>query len=133
LAIFEKSLGCGHCHLHEACPMADAADGDLPDAGPAGQGLGLVMSAMVVFLLPLATGMVGAFIVGKWLADSPIGSLGWWQAGGMTGGLAVGVILARLLLASVRRPVGHVLNSSDSGKFLAGLPGALGSRVEKSK
>ncbi len=103
MAIFEKSLGCGHCHLHETCPMADA-DGQGPgDVGSDGQGPELVVSAMAVFLLPLATGIGGGFVAGKWLAEPSVGSLDRWQVVGMVGGLALGVILAKLLLALRRR------------------------------
>ncbi len=113
--------------------MADA-DGHGPrDVGSDGQGHGLLISAMAVFLLPLATGIGGGFVAGKWLAEPSVGSLGRWQVVGMVGGLALGVILAKLLLALVRRPVNQVLNSSYPGKPLAGLPGALRSRVEKSE
>ena len=51
-------------------------------------------AAMAVFLLPLATGIGGGFVAGQWLAEPSVGSLGRWQAGGMVGGLALGVFLA---------------------------------------
>jgi len=131
LAIFEKSgFGCGRCHPHDTCPMADTNGNGPHDVGPDGQGHGLLISAMAVFLLPLATGIGGGFVAGKWLAEPSVGSLGRWQAVGMVGGLALGVILARLLLALVQRPVNQVLNSSCPGKPLTGLPGALRSRAE---
>lgn len=99
MAVFEKSLACGHCHLHDSCPMADKDVNDPHVTNPDGKGLGLLKSASAVFLLPLAMGMGGAFVAGEWLADSSVGSLGRWQAGGMAGGLVLGVILAKLLQA----------------------------------
>lgn len=99
MAIFEKSMACGHCHLHDACPMTDEDEGDSCDSHPDSQGLGLLMSASTVFLLPLATGIGGAFVVGQWRTESSIGSLGEWQGIGLLGGLISGVILAKLLLA----------------------------------
>ena len=106
MAVFEKSLGCGHCHLHNSCPIADADVSDPCDANPDGQGLGLLISASAVFLLPLATGIGGAFVAGEWLAGPSVGSLGRWQAGGLVGGLVLGMILAKLLLALRRRGQG---------------------------
>jgi len=103
LAIFEKSLGCGHCHLHDACPMVNADINDPCHVGSDHEGLGFLASAVLVFVLPLLTGIGGAFAAGAWLAKASEVSLHYWQAVGMAGGLVFGVILAQRLQAWRRR------------------------------
>lgn len=103
LAIFEKSFGCGHCHLHDACPVADADANDSYHEHPTYEGFGFLMSAMLAFVLPLMTAMAGAYLAGQCVSPSSVGSLGRWQALGMAGGLVMGVILAKLLLGLIRQ------------------------------
>lgn len=103
LALFEKSLGCGHCHLNDACPMADADVNDDCHQSPDRGGARYLTSAMLVFLLPLLTGIAGAFVAGRWSAASSPGSLDRWQMSGMFVGLLLGVLVARLLLSLIRQ------------------------------
>ena len=91
----EPVFGCKHCQMKSSCPMSD---GETP-LPPEAQGFQLVSSAMVVFLLPLAMAILGAFLAVRWWARSTDASEGTLQAAGMAAGLIVGVVLAKLLIA----------------------------------
>ena len=57
-------------------------------------GLPVALTAALVFLLPLALGIVGAGAVHRWVvAPAPLDGV--WQFCGMATGFAVGVLLAR--------------------------------------
>jgi len=79
------AVGCSRCRAGQDGP---AAPGALA-------GWRLVLAAVVVFLLPLATAAGGAILVG------PVAG---WQLAGAMAGLAVGVILAMGLAWLIRRP-----------------------------
>ena len=104
-------IGCGRCNGPEACPLAEPGE-----CGPAGvrreelRGARFVVSVTAVFLLPLATAIGGAYLLGHWGADASFGSLGRWQTGGAVAGLLLGVGLARLLLVR-----GHWPGASTDG------------------
>lgn len=58
----------------------------------------MVSAAMVVFLVPPATAMGGAYLAGRFFAERTYESLGHWQTAGAMIGLAIGTALARLLI-----------------------------------
>ena len=60
----------------------------------------LAGAAVLVFLVPLATALSGAYVVGAYLA--PTVPLGVGQMLGMLAGLAAGVGIAKLVLRLVR-------------------------------
>ncbi len=100
-------LGCGgHCHTHgpdgHSCPLLDGADPAKhlldPEVRRFSSGPSLVLACLAVFLLPLSTAVGGGFLAGRYLAPDASAFLGWWQAAGLLGGLAVGVGLAKLLV-----------------------------------
>ncbi len=102
-------FGCGGgCHTHTdggaSCPLLDGADPTQrrldPEARRFSTGGALAAAAAIVFLLPLATGIGGAFLAGRYLAL--VGPVGLWQAAGLLAGLAVGVGAAKLLLFLMR-------------------------------
>jgi hypothetical protein len=95
--------GCGHCHDGRDCPLAtDAAPQTFGtreyDHGPA-----LVGAVLLVFILPLATAIGGAFLAGRWLAGPAPQLLGLWQTGGAIVGFSAGVGLAKLVFWARRR------------------------------
>ena len=95
-------FGCGHCDGSEAsCPFTDQMEtaSKTPPAGAAN--LPLPLTAMTVFLLPLACAIGGAYLGGSLRADGSVPSVSHWQAGGLLVGLAAGVGLAKLLLAGM--------------------------------
>jgi hypothetical protein len=65
--------------------------------------LPMPLTAMAVFLLPLASAIGGAYAGSKLWASDSFASVSLWQAGGMVVGLAAGAGLARLLLAGIYR------------------------------
>ena len=73
-----------------------------PEARRFASGPALVGAAAIVFLLPLATAVGGAYVADKYLSPASSVPLGVWQAGGMLVGLAVGVGVAKLVLMLVR-------------------------------
>jgi hypothetical protein len=56
-----------------------------------------------VFLLPLLTGIAGAFLAGHFGAGRTPTSTGWWQFLGMIAGLILGVTLAKLVVRLCRQ------------------------------
>lgn len=87
--------GCGHCHGVESCPLAQAAE---QEGLPLGGGHRLVLTVLVVFILPLLSAILVAFVAGKWFAEETASSLARWQVGGLLVGMAAGVGLAKLLI-----------------------------------
>jgi len=111
-ALWEKPfLGCSHCHLHETCPLAEQDGASPPDLGPDSRGAGLVVSTSLVFLLPLATGITGAALAPRWLSAAASQEVSGYQGLGLIAGLAVGVVLAKIVLVLRQRrqpcPVGE--------------------------
>ncbi|RMF85200.1 MAG: hypothetical protein D6744_01795 [Planctomycetota bacterium] len=94
--------GCGHCDGAAHCPYARelGADAQKPKTGVAA--LPIPLTAGVVFLLPLVCGIVGGWAVQDRL-QPPSNVAGWWQAGGAAAGIAVGVVIARVLLFVIVR------------------------------
>ena len=63
------------------------------------QGRTLVAVAIVIFIVPLGTCVVGAALLPRWMGverDAP--SIGVWQALGAVGGLVAGMFLAKVLV-----------------------------------
>jgi hypothetical protein len=97
-------FGCGHCDgSGAACPFGEQMEAaqQTPAAGVAR--LPLPLTAMAVFLLPLASALGGSYLGSELWAGDSFASVSLWQAGGMLAGLAVGAGLARLLLAGLYR------------------------------
>ncbi len=90
--------GCGHCHDGRECPLATEFEQRTLGNGEYDHGSALVGAVLLVFILPLATAIGGAYASGRYLADAEGHSLGWWQAGGAIVGFFAGVGLARLAL-----------------------------------
>ena len=101
--------------MHDSCPMAGQEGEDIPDLGPDSRGAGLVISTVIVFLLPLASGIGGATLATRWTDGASVDALGQYEAAGLVGGLLIGVILAKLLIGWRLRhreacPVGGAVN-----------------------
>jgi hypothetical protein len=97
-------FGCGHCHKHGHCPVADG--GEFTEDGQPRlplRGGRLGMTVVMVFLLPLVTGIAGAHLTGWWLAQNSAVALSLWQIMGLLGGVGVGVMLARCFVTLTRR------------------------------
>jgi hypothetical protein len=91
-------LGCSHCHLHHNCPVSEGGEGHSVDLGPNSRGAGLVVSTVLVFLLPLSTGIAGAALAARWLAVPASGQVSSYQGLGLVVGLAAGVMAAKVVL-----------------------------------
>ena len=102
MALLERFwFGCGHCHGASGCPYVD---GDGPEAAAATlRGPMLVLTVLLVFVVPLLTALIGARVVERWVSAWPDSLAIWCQAGGLVAGLAVGVVLARTILARMHR------------------------------
>lgn len=94
-------FGCGHCHGPEGCPWVEAAGCTSPDAFGA-SGRGLVLCALAVFILPLASAIAGAHLVGRWCVGLADGSIAAGQAAGIVVGFLVGVGVAKVVLLWLR-------------------------------
>ncbi|HSW44549.1 MAG TPA: hypothetical protein VLM89_03155 [Phycisphaerae bacterium] len=99
----DKTQGCGHCGMHGLCSMTPDDAGNSCDSPQSTEGI--ASASMVVFVLPLAAGIMGAYAAGRWFAAETAGSLACWQAVGLIAGAAVGILSARLLIP-LRRPRG---------------------------
>jgi len=101
-------FGCGHCHGEKECPLIQASE---QASGPGGEfvrGRGLVISAIVVFILPMMTAILGAWLASNWGAQANFASLGRWQTSGMVTGFILGVLVAKfLLIPLLGRQFGH--------------------------
>ncbi len=102
-------FGCDHCHQQGKC-AATCENPETCDGSPIDSGPSLVLPSITVFLLPLASGIAGAYLGGRWGGQSAAGASSAWQGAGLLAGLAVGVLVARMLVARWRRvqarPVG---------------------------
>jgi hypothetical protein len=99
--------GCGNCHNGEGCGLAAQAvqaGRTSPEAR-----LPLALTATIVFLLPLALGIAGAYLAGRFTTDATV-TRDLYQGGGLVVGFAVGVVIARLLLWLACRRQLHNLN-----------------------
>lgn len=90
-------MGCGHCHGADACPLLQSAEQSYAER-PWFRGRVLVGVATAVFLIPLLTGMAGAYVIERWWAPGNSAAAGWWQMLGLLGGGAVGLGVARLMV-----------------------------------
>jgi hypothetical protein len=88
--------GCGECRGHHECPLVEEMDKASHSSW--GRGRALVSAAMVVFLMPPATAIGGAYLAGRFFAERTYESLGQWQTAGAIIGLAIGTALARVLI-----------------------------------
>jgi MFS family permease len=91
------SFGCSHCQQAESCPLAET----MAKAGSAEnehRGARLVLPALVVFIMPLLTGITGAYLAAHWWAQDNFASVGGWQTAGLFGGLIAGILLAKIML-----------------------------------
>lgn len=97
-------FGCGHCHGDAAkCPLSDQLElaARTPRTGIAR--LPLALTSMVVFLLPLACGILGAYFFNRWEAVAQAVSSELRQFGGFLIGSAVGIGAAKLTLYALDR------------------------------
>ena len=92
--------GCGHCHGAESCPLLQAHE----DAPQFGEGSSLVGASLTVFILPLASAILGAHLAERWYAESAHVSALVCQVVGGGVGLLIGIALAKIIIACVRRP-----------------------------
>lgn len=76
------------------------------------RGVKLVVTASVVFLLPLLTGILAAFLAGRFAVGE--GERGVWQFGALLAGLLVGVAFARVLINWMGFHAGEGQTQSDS-------------------
>ncbi|UCF33486.1 MAG: hypothetical protein JSV78_14240 [Phycisphaerales bacterium] len=88
--------GCGNCGGQHECPLVEEMDKASHSSW--GRGRALVSAAVVVFLMPPATAIGGAYLAGRFFAERTYESLGQWQTAGAMIGLAIGAALARLLI-----------------------------------
>lgn len=96
-------LGCGHCHGGDSCPLAKDIDPEAARKHEYGQGAALVLAVILVFILPLATAIGGAYVVGEVLVGPARAGAGVWQLAGAVAGFFAGVGLARLVFWARRR------------------------------
>ena len=95
-------FGCGHCDGSGAsCPFGEQMEAAQQTPATGVARLPLPLTAMAVFLLPLACAIGGAYAGSKLWASDSFASVSLWQAGGMLVGFAAGAGLARLLLAGI--------------------------------
>jgi hypothetical protein len=84
--------------------MAEGHEGDAADGcDPTSIGRGVVLAAVAVFILPLVTGLLGAHLADRRWGGMAADGQGWLQLAGLVGGLTVGVVLAKLIVALIRR------------------------------
>ena len=79
--------------------MREAAHRGGPEIG----GGRFVLQAVMVFLVPLASATLGAFLAGRWWGGSTA-SMGFWQAVGAIVGFGVGASAARLAVGLLVGP-----------------------------
>lgn len=91
-------FGCGSCHGAESCPLVEEADAAAAKRLPWSRGWALVFASATVFLLPLATAVVGAWACGRYGDHLGLTTLSVRQGVGLLGGLAAGVGLAKLIV-----------------------------------
>jgi divalent metal cation (Fe/Co/Zn/Cd) transporter len=103
-------FGCGHCHGGDGCPVMDDIDPEALERHEYGHGPTLVLAVILVFILPLATAIGGAYLAGHYSAGPTQSAQPLWQVAGAVAGFFVGVALARLVFWTRRR-----LSSSDGG------------------
>jgi positive regulator of sigma E activity len=89
--------GCGHCSGEEGCAHLQAA-AHLYDRNPWFRGHRMVLVALIIFILPLLTGILFGWIASSWAADVGVNNP-WPAAGGLLVGLLLGAGLARSLIA----------------------------------
>lgn len=94
--------GCGRCKGMQECPLADPAS-----AGQGADGMTLgprvALFSAVVFLMPLATAIGGAWLVGELVGGGWGVSPDHAQAAGLAGGLLAGIAAARAMIAVMVR------------------------------
>jgi hypothetical protein len=103
-------FGCGHCHGEDGCPLMEGVDPESVGTPDTERGPGLIGAVILVFLVPPATAIGGAYLAGRWWAGSSPASLGLWQAAGAVAGFLAGVGLAKLVFWTRRR-----FSSTDGG------------------
>jgi hypothetical protein len=91
-------FSCGGCHGAASCPVVAEIENAAKPARTGVASLPIPLTAVTVFLLPLACAIGGAFLCGRLWADGTPASVGYWQTAGVLAGLAAGVGLAKLLL-----------------------------------
>lgn len=91
-------FGCGHCHDGRGCPVADQIDPDTGELRGALRGGKLVAVVIMVFLVPLAMAVLGAYLSEAWWANGSRLAPATWQLLGAVGGFFAGVGLAKLVL-----------------------------------
>lgn len=91
-------FGCGECHRGTSCPIAAERENGAKPSRTGIARLPIPLTAMTVFLLPLACVIGGAFLCGRLWADGTAASVGRWQTAGALVGLTAGVGLAKLVL-----------------------------------
>ncbi len=89
-------FGCGHCHTGNGCPVMD--NPEALERHELTHGGALVGTAVLVFLLPLAAAIGGAFAITRWWSAPTEFLAGLGQAAGAVAGFFVGVGLARLVM-----------------------------------
>lgn len=103
-------FGCRHCHDGQGCPVADHVDPDTGELRGALRGGKLVAVVVLVFIVPLATAVLGAYLSEAWWANGSRLAPATWQLLGALGGFFAGVGLAKLVLW-----VGRAYLPSDGG------------------
>ena len=96
-------FGCGHCHGEQSCPLMEGVDPESVGTRDYDHGAALIGAVILVFILPLATAIGGAFLAGNWWAGPSRASLGLWQTIGAVVGFFIGVGLAKLVFWTRRR------------------------------
>jgi hypothetical protein len=91
-------FGCGGCHGAASCPVVAEMENAVKPTRSGVACLPLQLTAVTVFLLPLACAIGGGFLCSRLWADGTPASVGYWQTAGVLAGLAAGVGLAKLLL-----------------------------------
>lgn len=95
-------LGCGRCHGGETCPVAQELNASTPPRDGLAA-LPVPLTAIAVFLLPLACAIAAGYLAGQLRAAGSQSAATAWQAGGTLAGLAAGIGAARLLVRAMFR------------------------------
>ncbi len=84
---------CGHCGMHGLCDIRPADSTGAPASNEPVEGL--AAASVIVFLVPLAAGIAGAYAAAHLFATEAAASRNKWYAIGLIAGATVGLALAK--------------------------------------
>ncbi len=84
---------CGHCGMHGLCNIRPGDSTGAPASTEPVEGL--AAASFIVFLVPLAAGIGGAFAAARLFATEAAASQNKWYLLGLIAGAGVGLVLAK--------------------------------------